>query len=290
MTDSDEFNATTTDIIDDLNESTVIKRNAVYSSHKKNKRASCYLNSSSGMSASPSFIESPVFRSDYSTNKNETLYERFEEIRIRKQMEQQELFDSYNNNVASFKYNNQSVQHNNDQDATNASLLCNNLLNSTDQQNRIALAAAIYGPLFVMNLLQNPQIALQTALANQLINTNNNNNNISNNTEEKFKQYNKRKTHLSNCYIKETNENPTSELSIDLTSKQNKCSSSSSSSIDPDEFNTTPTSTSSSSSYSSPLTMFDSYNSFAKQSNHIVTQQQKPTRKINFGDISDLIN
>jgi hypothetical protein len=334
MTDSDEFNVTNVEHMNTDDTETAIRRNKCSASKKIHKRASYCLNSSSVDSTSPSFIESsPIYSNDQSKLFNNCNYDYYEENRNKKQIEQQELIDSLNN--ASFKYQQQHQQQQLlflqqqqtqqiDQNITNASLLCNNLINSTDQTKTLAMAAALnlYGPIFVLNLLQNPTMAIQTAIATQLINNNNlnNNNNLSNinhlnssvnthkNTAEEklaFKSaYNKRKTHLSHCFYRETSENITSELSIDLTSSskpihnetsfdQTKCSnSSSSSSVDSEEFNTTPNSASScSTSYSSPLIMFDSY-TFPQNNMPIKTESTavKPTRKINFGDISDLIN
>lgn len=308
MTDSDEFNTTNIDnmLDDNLNDSNVIKRNYTNNNNnnsRKHKRSSLYINSTGALSTSPSFIESsPIFSNDktkqFTNTKNDSFYEssRFDDIRIKKEQQhqqQQELFDS-------LKLNNLLMQH--QQQQQDASILCNNIINST---------AAIY-PLIVMNLLQNP-IALQTALANQLMNTNLNAALGSspqapspNESSTEYKAYNKRKTHLSNRFYRETNETSmiSPELSMTSNIDSNKCSSSSSSSADPEEYNTTPTSSSSCSSYSSPLTMFESYKDFNQmqsqqqqqllqqhqQSQLQQQQQQKPTRKINFGDISDLIN
>jgi hypothetical protein len=300
MTDSDEFNMTYNE--ENLNES--VNQRQFHHSKKNNKRNSYCLNNNNNNNNNTVFMDSssPVFTSDYNTrkfnennlNNNESLYECFEDEIRNKQ--QQELLDSY-------KYN--LIQNQSDQNQTNASLLCNNFINSSESSNQLVnLAAAICSnPFVVIQLLQNQ--TLQTALANQIINNNNNNNNNNlnikkelNTNEEKlaFKStYNKRKTHLTNLFDRET-----SELSIDLSAtnvkqeqvsfhNQTKCSNSStSSSVDPEEFNTTPTSTSSSSSssYTSPLTMFEQF----KSEPSIQTNSIKPTRRINFGDISDLIN
>lgn len=100
-------------------------------------------------------------------------------------------------------------------------------LNSFEQLQQSAASgqnnmAALYNPLFLMNILQNPSMALQAVLANRLISLNNNNSESTNDQVNDLSHsiqstpIQKRKTHLSNRFHSESynSKAPTSNLHL----------------------------------------------------------------------------
>jgi len=135
-------------------------------------------------------------------------------------------YNVYNSPVIKAEPNSFYQQHHQQQEASGPTGMSHSYsLNSFEQLQQSAAQsgqnnlAALYNPLFLMNILQNPSMALQAVLANRLISLNNNNADNTNDQVNDLSQIQstpiqKRKTHLSNRFHSESfnSKAPTSNL------------------------------------------------------------------------------
>jgi len=167
-----------------------------------------------------------------------------------------------------------------------------------------AAAAAVnhhqlqYNPQYLLiNLIQNnPTMAFQAAITNRLLNLSNQSQQHIN-THESPSTTVKRKTHLSKCFMNDLNQNIDDSL---LTKRRN------SPEINRSSLTSSPSTSTTSSALSSPssnsatsrrssnsevnLHYCHNYQYESQEQNLLSTKPKSTVRKINFGDISDLIN
>jgi hypothetical protein len=196
-------------------------------------------------------------------------------------------------------------------DLTNASLSCNTHTNGIYNNTQITAAAVAATAAAVANLLQtNPAVAFQAAITSRLLNLNQQQQQQLTSTSPKSSV--KRKTHLSNCFMHDLTQSESGgeqAFHYPANSLSNRSSLSNSPSLSSAELS--PCSNSGSdmmthgtrrftttSSFSDAQTLLSLCNYNNQQNTYKYEPQQqnfqspKPTtvRKINFGDISDLIN
>lgn len=155
--------------------------------------------------------------------------------------------------------------------------------------NNSNVLASLYNPYFLVNLLQNPSMALQAVIANRLISMNNGESNSQldqsfdlNNSTQSNKI--KRKTYLSNCFMNE------SSLPFDKNLQLIQEATEANQAFDPAAMTNINDllikhSTCSNNSLRSSFSLNEMSSSVSQQSQQV----PKSAKKINFGDISSLI-